>query len=836
MRLWGDVMKALKRIMIILVILMFTFSISMAEDIPLGTQISTFMEANKIIYVNEQRVQGYLVDNELAICIEDLKQCGFEGIWDSKHRRSTFEYVGINRKDSCKEIVKSNINGNSIVKSDVEVFLDGDKVRTYSTDGYCLVKIMDLEDFSNINQGETITITINNETLNNPEIVKFKDKILQEIIRKKLKQPYGRISKESLMTIESISETDIKKQFESLKDDEAIIKSLDGIENLKNLRNLELTSIIKSEDKKLIKNMLNLKSLSLHIESEQGYELELLKDLKSLKKLKLYAKAPNLPSKRFFKELNSLDEFELILSIGYIDNDMGDIIVDLSSLKDITTLTKLSIREKNDPYWAYGTKVRGIGDLKNLKELKIEAWLFALEDITELRNLRNLEKLYISNENIDDFEIFKDMTNLKELYVLKNKGNISSIKSLMNLKNLKTLKLSIGEEINVNGPYDISLLGNLNKLEELELPRFKMVDISWIKNLTNLKVVDLSHNNIEDVSAMASLKGIEEIDLSYNNIQDIDTIAKQEKLKRLNISYNDELKLPENLYLPNLETLQCVGNKIDAISFNQKMSQLKSLNLSRNKLKTISKIENIPNIVQLDLSGNNITDIDFLKDMINLKVLYLNHNSIKVILPLKSLAALEYLALGENQITDIKQISSLKNLINLNMEEIMLESIVDEINKSTYSNHFKDVETDMRFFDKQTDSIIVELEFYDTPNGIDTCGFELLDESGQNTAVLIEPVLGLPSGKWRSALGYKYPNRSNEGGFGLQLFTEYSSGAMPIKVTIIADVASQKADIYVNGELKLEKMDFDMKVDNISRCTLYGNVRLKEIRKTKTEE
>lgn len=92
-------MKALKLIVMILVLSMSMFSISVADDIPLGTQISTFRETNEIIYVNGQRVQGYLVDDELTICIEDLKRCGFKGVWDSKLRRSTFEYIGFDRKD-----------------------------------------------------------------------------------------------------------------------------------------------------------------------------------------------------------------------------------------------------------------------------------------------------------------------------------------------------------------------------------------------------------------------------------------------------------------------------------------------------------------------------------------------------------------------------------------------------------------------------------------------------------------------------------------------------------------------------------------------------------------
>lgn len=889
-------MKALKIILLTLVIFIFTYTGAMADKVPLGTEIGIFKISSEPIYINGQRVQGYTVENEVAICIEDLKYCGFNSNWDSVHRESTFEYTGIKKSNDSNKIIKPKINGNSIVSTDVKIYLDGDRIKGYSTGEYSLVKIKDLTDFAEIEKGETINITINNETLNNPKIVKFKDKQLQQIIRRKLNQPYGRLFKRSLMGIESISEEEIGQ-----------IESLKGIEHLTNLKELELKSGIDSEDREILEKLSNLKKLKLG--SESGYGLEFLKELKfledldveisftvrtigeltnlrklslrteahdlsplsklknlteltldsyssgspelgkkrpdigkvlleldNLKKLRLYVTPLDLVSDKYLgiKEIDFLDDFELLLNVrdnySYNYNDLNEDVSNLTNLKEFTNVTKLSIYEKKEGENRIAVRsIKGVGYLKNLKELKIDSRsLWIGDNASPLKELSHLEKLYLNNQPIEKLDYFKDMSQLRELYILNNRKEIDDLKILGSFQSLKTLKLSFAEGIDANKPLNISSLANLHVLENIELTGCKVDDISWIEELKNLKTINLANNNITDISSMTNLINIEEINLEYNRIRDISPIINNKKLRRLNVSHNDRVIIPTGFYLPNLEVLEWEGNDINNVAFNEKMLKLKKLNLSRNSLKTIKGIENIWNVQELDLDGNNISNVEFLSGMVNLKILSLNHNKIEDVYPLTNLTNLECLNIGENEINDINPIFSLTNLKSLNLNEIMVKDILGEMNKSRNSRHFEGVKTRMKDFNTQTDIITVELEFNSFL--LDYCGFELLDETGENTALLIAPVLGLPSGKWRSALGYKTPG---DDGFGLKLFTEYSTEKMPIKVTIIADTENQQADIYVDGELKLEKMEFDQSVENIGRCTLYGDVRLENIKKEK---
>ncbi|MCT4564333.1 MAG: leucine-rich repeat domain-containing protein [Maledivibacter sp.] len=886
-------MKTLGIVIVILVTFISTYTGVMADEIPLGSEIGIFALSDDIIYINGQRLQGYTVENEVAICIEDLIHCGFDGNWDSLLRESTFEYTGIKKGDNPNKIIKGKIQGNSIVSTDVKLYLDGDRIKAYSTGEYSLIKITDLIDFAKIEEGEAINITIDKETLNDLEIVKFKDKQLQQIIRQKLNQPYGRLFKRSLMGMETISEAEIGQ-----------IESLEGIEHLTNLKELQLRSAIRPKDIELLEKLPNLKRLKLGRES--GYGLEFLKELKfledlqieivwsvktigeltnlkklslkteandlsslsnlknlrelaldsyssesqdidkkrpdigkllleldNLQKLKLYVTPLDLVSNKYLgvKKLDFLDDFELLLNVRDNYSYLSEDVKNLSSLKEFTKVTKLSIYEKKEGANKVAVKsMMGVGYLKNLKELNIDTRnLNIMHTILPLNELKHLEKIYLNNQNVDNLEYFKDMSGLKEIYILNNRKEISDFKILGNFEALKTLKISFAESIDANEPLNISSLANLHMLENIELTGCKVNDISWIEGLKGLKTINLANNSIVDISSVASLNNIEEINLEYNGIEDIYPIIDNKKLKRLNVSYNDGVIIPIGFYLPDLEVLEWEGNDIKSVAFNQKMFKLKKLNLSRNSLETIKGIENIFNVEALDLDGNSISDIDFLSDMVNLKVLSLNHNRIEDIHPLTNLCYLESLGIGENRINNMNPILSLTNLKNLSLNEIMVKDILGEMNKSKNSSFFEDVKTTMKDFDATTDVVTIELEFY---NFLQNCGFELLDETGEKTAFLIAPVLGLPRGEWRSALGYKTPG---DDGLSLQLFTEYSPEKMPIKITIIADVDKQQADIYVDGELRLEKMRFDESVENIGRCILYGNVRLKGINKGSNE-
>jgi len=65
-------MKKYKLYIVLLLTTMVFSQISYGDEIAIGTKIGMFSETDQIIYVNGQRVQGYLVEGELTMCVESF--------------------------------------------------------------------------------------------------------------------------------------------------------------------------------------------------------------------------------------------------------------------------------------------------------------------------------------------------------------------------------------------------------------------------------------------------------------------------------------------------------------------------------------------------------------------------------------------------------------------------------------------------------------------------------------------------------------------------------------------------------------------------------------------
>ncbi|MBQ5418202.1 MAG: leucine-rich repeat domain-containing protein, partial [Oscillospiraceae bacterium] len=112
----------------------------------------------------------------------------------------------------------------------------------------------------------------------------------------------------------------------------------------------------------------------------------------------------------------------------------------------------------------------------------------------------------------------------------------SDIRELSKLTELKSLSISYPDK---NGAIsDISPVGELKKLEKLDLSGNMIKDISAIGGLTALKTLDLSDNRITDVTALGKLSGLTELDLGNNDITNAYAVGRLGKLTVLHLGGN----------------------------------------------------------------------------------------------------------------------------------------------------------------------------------------------------------------------------------------------------------------------------------------------------------
>lgn len=139
-----------------------------------------------------------------------------------------------------------------------------------------------------------------------------------------------------------------------------------------------------------------------------------------------------------------------------------------------------------------------------------------ITDLTGLDALTSLTGLDLSDDVLEDITVLGQMPSLIELDLGGN--NISDVSPLTNLVNLKEL------DLHANANVDLGQVAQITGLEYLVLKWLGITDVTALTPLTALVGLDLAGNDITDPSPLAALTNLEYLDLSDNSITDISSL------------------------------------------------------------------------------------------------------------------------------------------------------------------------------------------------------------------------------------------------------------------------------------------------------------------------
>ncbi|MFT8319908.1 MAG: leucine-rich repeat domain-containing protein [Bacillus sp. (in: firmicutes)] len=182
------------------------------------------------------------------------------------------------------------------------------------------------------------------------------------------------------------------KKIETIGIDAGLLKNIDGIYNLDNLKEL---SMIENDNK-------------IPIQLEQFPHLEILR-------------LEWIPKMRGLSSLKSLERLELY---GYKPEKKN-----LTELSDLRQLKQLVLTQGNI------SSLHGIGNLINLRELQLN-YIRALKDVKDIKSLKYIRKLEIEScKNIRNISECRYLNNLETLDLFKC-GDIETIDFVQNMENL----------------------------------------------------------------------------------------------------------------------------------------------------------------------------------------------------------------------------------------------------------------------------------------------------------------------------------------------------------------------------------------------------------------
>ena len=329
--------------------------------------------------------------------------------------------------------------------------------------------------------------------------------------------------------------------------------------------------------------------------------------------------------------------------------------------------------------------------------IDIDSPLFNI--LSKTKNFGNIFTIYISQENIDNFNLKNDYISLFEnlnnsnakyksiFYSLKDVEKLNYLKDInIDFNKIKKITLKIGEEnTDYNDEEEIyeneaTVCSNNNNhfFEDL----FSSYGLQ--NNLIYLNICytnyNINDNIFENINNLKSLKYL----YIQKFIFDKELKIKLNVLLILSIKNCQNIKISE-ISSEKLEILDLSNNEIKEISLLEKINckNLKKLDLSNNEISNINKLEkaNFNQLEELYFSFNKISDIDILEkvNFKNLKILYLNFNEISNINIFKktNFKKLEILNLHNNKISDIEVLDkvSFEQIKDLNLYNNKISNI-----------------------------------------------------------------------------------------------------------------------------------------------------------------
>lgn len=246
-------------------------------------------------------------------------------------------------------------------------------------------------------------------------------------------------------------------------------------------------------------------------------------------------------------------------------------------------------------------------------------------------DLERLTELDASGRGIDDLEGIGRMPNLTRLNLSGNR--VTDLSPLATLSRLQSLDL---------GDNNIVDLANVNLEALSQLPELRTLTLRHNRGPSHPERPG-EHDRISDLSALGALETLEELDLSDNHIEDVTPLARLVRLRSLDLSKNrlTEDALSALSPLRRLEHLNVRDNNVRDISGLSDLTTLRYLNLHSNTgVESIVPLAGLVSLEELILRNVPVEDdVRVLRELTSLRRLNVRNTGIRDLTVLADLMA-----------------------------------------------------------------------------------------------------------------------------------------------------------------------------------------------------
>ena len=155
---------------IIVALIISLLSFVDVSALKIGDKLGDVLHSDISAYINGDEISCYNIDSKIVVIVSDLKNYGFDTKWDSKSR-TTLITLNTKKNTSPLKVEHSNQKVGSVafpyVYTDIQAFVDGNKVDSYNVKGDLCIGLRDLSVYGSYvweGKARTVSLTTLTET------------------------------------------------------------------------------------------------------------------------------------------------------------------------------------------------------------------------------------------------------------------------------------------------------------------------------------------------------------------------------------------------------------------------------------------------------------------------------------------------------------------------------------------------------------------------------------------------------------------------------------------------------------------------------------------------
>jgi internalin A len=209
----------------------------------------------------------------------------------------------------------------------------------------------------------------------------------------------------------------------------------------------------------------------------------------------------------------------------------------------------------------------------------------------------------------------------------------------------------------------------LARVTRLHAPDARIRDLSGIENLVRLGELHIyGSNQIRDVSPLGLLPALTDLNLARNQIEDVAPLAEVRTLTSLDLYGNPIGDIEPIGQLTGLIRLRLASPHLSDLEPLRTLTRLARLELGGNAIEDVAPLASLMALTRLSLADNaHLSDLGPLASLTSLEVLDLGGTAVRDLAPLAGLARMTSLSLAGTRVFDLGPVIGMAGLERLDL-------------------------------------------------------------------------------------------------------------------------------------------------------------------------